>query len=68
MPQQAACHHQEFDCGNGGAVARRMRRGRQWREHTRWECPADRYAFANPGGNADAIPYAFTNTNGCGYR
>ncbi|MFV0923830.1 S8 family serine peptidase [Sphingomonas parapaucimobilis] len=39
MPQQAACHHQEFDCGNGGAVARRMRRRRQWREHARRNAP-----------------------------
>jgi hypothetical protein len=67
MPQQAACHHQEFDCGNGGAVACRMRRGRQWREHARRECAADRYAFAIPdcNPNTDAVSHASTDTNGC---
>jgi hypothetical protein len=65
MPHQAACHHQEFDRGNGGAVARRMRRRRQWREHARRECAANRYAFANPSGNANAVSHASTDTNNC---
>jgi hypothetical protein len=67
LPQQAACHHQEFDCGNGGAVACRMRRGRQWRELARRECAANRFAFANSGCNADTITFshASADTNGC---
>lgn len=63
MPQQAACRHQEFDRGDGCAVARRMRWWR--RQHPRRECAANRYAFANTGGNADTISYAFTDTNSC---
>ena len=39
---------------------------RWWRrQHPRRECAAYRYAFANPGGNADTISYAFTDTNSC---
>lgn len=42
-----------------------MRRRRQWREHARRECAANRYAFANPSGNANAVSHASTDTNNC---